>query len=436
MNVRARAISILARVLETDAYLNVVLDAALLEYTGDDERDAGLLTELCYGTVRRQLTLDYALSQVVDQPLSDLQPRVLSALRVGAYQIFYLRVPAHAAVSETVEACKQVGLARASGLANAVLRKLAQRSSPPLPPESDGLSHLSVRESHPVWMVSRWVRQFGRQRAEVMLAADNEAPPLSVRVNAARISREQLLSQLKEVGIEASALAASPAGVALPSLGRVNDIYGYSEGLWQVQDEAAQLVGVYASIPQGARVFDACAAPGGKACHLAETCTVVAADVHESKLRKIRAEAQRLGLSARLTAIQHDAATPLPEGQGPFDAVLVDAPCSGLGTLRRHPELRYRRKEEDIARLAQLSRRILENCQAHVAPGGLLVYAVCTLESEETIDVMDMFLRSHPEFTVEPPDAASLPLWQGYLRTLPGEGGMDGFFAARLRRSE
>jgi 16S rRNA (cytosine967-C5)-methyltransferase len=226
-------------------------------------------------------------------------------------------------------------------------------------------------------------------------------------------------------------------GVVLPSIGRVEDVYGYAEGLWQVQDEAAQLVGVWGALPDGARVLDACAAPGGKACHLAERLEVVASDVHANKLRKIEAEAKRLGISERIKTLAHDATEPFPSDLGEFHAVLVDAPCSGLGTLRRHPELRYRRKEEDIGRLSMLQLKILQNCQEHVPPGGLLVYATCSTDIQEGADQIEMFLRSHPDFTTEPPTLPpelQVPQWQGHLRTLPGPEGLDGFFTARLRR--
>jgi 16S rRNA (cytosine967-C5)-methyltransferase len=270
-----------------------------------------------------------------------------------------------------------------------------------------------------------------------MLEADNRSAAVVIRTNSARLTRADLLRQLTEAGIAANATALSPVGIQLDGAGRVEELYGYAEGLWQVQDEAAQLVGIYAAIPEGARVLDACAAPGGKACHLAESHPVVAFDLHANKLRKISSEAKRLGLTEKLTLRAHDATTPLPEDIGEFDAVVVDAPCTGLGTLRRHPELRYRRAPEDVARLAQLQREILESCQEKVAPGGLLVYAVCSAEPQEGADQIEMFLRSHPEFTTEPPPASvagKLPSWQGHLRTLPGPEGLDGFFAARLRK--
>jgi 16S rRNA (cytosine967-C5)-methyltransferase len=347
-----------------------------------------------------------------------------------------MRIPRHAAVGETVEALKSLKLARAAGFVNAILRKLSRLEAPPLPPEADAVAHLAVRESHPEWLVARWIRQFGRARAEEMLVADNQPPPLCLRANGARIERDALLKELTEAGVEAAPTVFSPAGIVVTGAGRVEELYGYAEGLWQVQDEAAQLVGIYGAIPDGARVLDACAAPGGKACHLAERLEVLASDLHANKLRKIEAEAKRLGLSERLTVQAHDATEPFPESLGEFHAVVVDAPCAGLGTLRRHPELRYRRKEEDVARLASLQRKILERCQEKVAPGGLLVYAVCSVDPQEGQDQIEMFLRSHPDFTAEAPSlpGLSLPTWQAYLRTLPGPEGLDGFFAARLRR--
>jgi len=439
MTGRALAIQVLARVARTDAYLNVVLDALLAEHRPEDPRDAALATELAYGATRRQLALDEVLSGASGRALGKLEDRVLAALRIGAYQLFYLRIPRHAAVGATVEALKELGLGRASGFLNAVLRKISTLDALPLPPESEVARHLSVRESHPQWLVERWIRQFGRERAEAMLAADNQPAPVVVRANSAKTSRDVLLAELTGMGISARAAELSPAGIVLESPGALDSLYGYREGLWQVQDEAAQLVGIYADFPQAARVLDACAAPGGKALHQAERHQVVASDLHENKLSRIASEAKRLGLSERISTFAHDATQSFSEEEvGEVQAVLVDAPCTGLGTLRRHPELRYRRQEADVGRLAALQARILEAAQHSVPPGGLLVYAVCSTDPEEGMDQIQTFLRSHPDFSSEPPVlelARPLPLVQGFLRTLPGPEGLDGFFAARLRRA-
>lgn len=432
---RTAAIDILSRVAATDAYLNVVLDSVLDELMLGDPRDAGLVTELCYGATRRQLTLDAVLRSFADRPLSTIEDRVLAALRLGVYQLFFMRVPKHAAVGETVDALKALGLVRAAGFVNAILRRVSELPGLPLPHQSDEIERRVYLSSHPAWLIKRWIRQFGAQRAEAMLAADNEAPSVVIRTNASKLTREELLGQFTEAGIACRPTAFSPLGIALESPGRIEELYGYREGLWQVQDEAAQLVTLFAQVPPSARVLDVCAAPGGKACHLAQTNEVVALDVHANKLPKIESEAQRLGLRQRMTLTRADATQPMPQSLGEFDAVLVDAPCSGLGTLRRHPELRYRRQEDDLPHLAQLQRQILEQCQRVLKPGGLLIYAVCSTDPLEGADQLELFLRSHPDFTTEAPvGLGSLPSWQGHLRTLPGPEGLDGFFAGRLRR--
>ncbi|MBX7096384.1 MAG: 16S rRNA (cytosine(967)-C(5))-methyltransferase RsmB [Myxococcaceae bacterium] len=435
MGARAVALQVLTRVTKTDAFLNVVLDGAL-DGAGLEPRDAAFTTELCYGTARRQLTLDFALKPYSSQALDHLEDDVLAALRLGAYQLFFTRVPRHAAVAETVEALKVIGKARAAGYANAVLRKLAALTELPLPPPEPVVDRLSVEHAHPRWLVERWRQQFGPERAAAMLAADNEAPLVVVRANSARITRDALVQQLREVGVACEPTRTSTEGVVLSAPGRVEDLFGFAEGLWQVQDEAAQLVGAFAAPADGARVLDVCAAPGGKACHLAQRCEVTALDVFPARLAAIARESKRLGLSDRLKlGAPADASKPLPESLGEFDLVLVDAPCSGLGTLRRHPELRWRRLEDDLPRLRALQRKILEHAFERVAPGGLLVYAVCSVDPSEGADQIEPFLRSHPELTTEPPPAADrFPTWQGHLRTLMGPEGMDGHFAARLRR--
>ena len=429
---RSLAISVLSRVAATDAYLNVVLDSMLDEQPLNDARDAGLVTELCYGTTRRQLTLDAVLLKFADRGLDAIEDRVLAALRLGVYQLFFTRIPRHAAVGETIDGLKAVGLERAAGFVNAILRKAAALTELPKP-EGDEIARLSYETSHPAWLVKRWVRQFGPERAKAMLTADNDAPSVVVRTNTKKRTRDALLAELQEMGVAAKASTFSPLGIVFESPGRIEELYGYAEGLWQVQDEAAQLVGVFGQIPESARVLDLCAAPGGKACHLAQTNEVVAVDVHKNKLHKIASEAKRLGLSIHLECA--DATKPLPEKWGEFDAVVIDAPCAGLGTLRRHPELKYRRQEKDIAALAHTQREILEQGANVLKPGGLLVYAVCSTDPVEGADQVEMFLRSHPEFTTEPPQGLSnVPTWQGHLRTLPGPEGLDGFFAARLRK--
>jgi 16S rRNA (cytosine967-C5)-methyltransferase len=434
LNARARAIRVLTRVEATEAFLNTALDLELRKTPGDP-RDAALITELCYGVMRRQMALDQAIARFSDRRLNKLEHRVIAALRVGVYQLFYLRLPRRAAVAETVNALKQLQLVRAAGFANAVLRKLAEADRLPLPPDADPLEHWSLRESHPPWLIGRWSRLHGLSRAVAMAEADNRSPATVIRANSKKTSREDLLDFLRSSGIGAQPTRWAHHGVVLPPVGPIEELPGYHQGVWQVQDEAAQLVVEYAAVADGSRVLDVCAAPGGKACQLAERVAVVACDLHPAKLQKIRAEATRLGVASRIELLAHDATRPFPQGLGQFDLVLVDAPCSGLGTLRRHPELRYRRKEADIAELAALQRGLLDNCQAMVGEGGLLLYAVCSTEPEEGSEQVSHFLRTHPEFELEPPPNrdSGLPLVNGCLQTFPGPEGWDGFFAARFR---
>jgi 16S rRNA (cytosine967-C5)-methyltransferase len=437
MTARALAIEVLARMEATDAWLTPVLDARLSESSLRDSRDAALATEICYGATRRRLALDFALRGVSDRKLPTLEDRVLAALRVGAYQLFYGRMPARAAVADTVQAIKELGLARAAGFVNAVLRKLAALPTQPFPPLEPRAEYLSVKESHPAWLVQRWLKAFGAERTDVMLTADNQAPALVLRANATRTTRDALVALLREAGLSPEPTLASPAGVALVARGRVDALLGFTQGLWQVQDEAAQLVVQYAEVPAGARVLDLCAAPGGKTCQLAERGPVVGLDLHARKLEGVRAEAARLGLLGQLTLRAHDATRPLPADLGAFDAVLLDAPCSGLGTLRRNPELRYRRTEEDIPRLVALQAQLLEQAKAAVPEGGLLIYAVCSTEKEEGPEQLQRFLAASTDFQLHPPTgpaAQHCPLVDGCLQTLPGPEGRDGFFAARLRR--
>lgn len=438
MNARAAAIKVLGRVSATDAYLNVVLDAQLDEERFEDSRDTALVTELCYGATRRQLALDFALARFSDRGLRHLEDRVLAALRIGCYQLFFLRIPARAAVAETVGGLRQLGLERATGFVNAILRKLAALPALPSPPLDDRAEFLSVTESHPRWLVARWLRTFGTARAEQMLQSDNQARPVVIRVNSRRASREQLVESFRESGIEAHATNWAPQAIALRSPGRLADLYGYREGLWQVQDEAAQLVITYAALTPASRILDVCAAPGGKACYLAEKSEVIAIDLHANKLHKIETEAKRLSLEDRIKIHHLDATKPIPPNLGKFDAVLLDAPCSGTGTLNRHPELRYRRQEADLVRLVALQKQLLENVSRQVPRGGILVFAVCSTEPEEGEAQIENFLATNPSFKLRPPTdgvTSSAHLREGCLRTLPGPENLDGFFAARLERA-
>jgi 16S rRNA (cytosine967-C5)-methyltransferase len=438
---RSIAAEVLLRVARDEAYGNAALEAALAERPGIDRRDAALVSELVHGVLRRQLALDHALSWALDRPASQIELRVLLLLRLGAYQIRYLdRVPARAAVNESVELCKTWGLARASGLCNAALRRLARDPNPPAP--TDPLLRLSIEESHPLWLVRRWAARLGLESARQLCEANNRPAPLTLRVNLQRASVDSLSNRLREAHPDAVITLGrfAPESLQISGAGPATELPGHREGLFQVQDEAAQLVSRFC-LPVGGRALDVCAAPGGKACHLAELGArpVVALDLSARKLQRVRSEAARLGLAGVLP-VSADARSPLPLRAGTFAHVLVDAPCSGLGTLRRHPEVRYRRTAEDLTRLASLQWQVLQGGARALAPGGVLVFAVCSNEPEEGEDHFVRLLAEHPELEpAAPPEgwAASggADLAPGAtLQSWPHRHGMDGFHAFRVRR--
>ncbi|HET7785697.1 MAG TPA: 16S rRNA (cytosine(967)-C(5))-methyltransferase RsmB [Myxococcales bacterium] len=440
---RRIAAEVLMRVAQGGAFSNLALDAALRQAGELPPREVALATELSYGTLRWQLQLDRALLAHSDRAVEELDEPVRVALRLGAFELLHHdKVPARAAVNEAVELTRELKAGRASGFVNAVLRRLSETRAPPPPParEMDFEGHVAAVTSHPRWMVALWTRWLGAAEAERLCAANQEQAPACVRVARRKGSLEQVREALAKAGIESAPGRYAPDALVLaagapPAL----DIEGHDQGLFQAQDEAAQLVSSFAAPAADARVLDACAAPGGKACHLAELAprgSVLAVDLHARKARIIAEAAQRLGIG-NLQAVAADALLPIPGAEpSGFDLVLLDAPCSGLGTLRRHPEMKMRRTPEDVDRLAQLQARLLSAVQRYVKPGGLLVYALCTLTPEECDEQVQRFLAAQPGFRIDPPPPGFPPdcLDQKFMRTLPHRTGTDGFFAARLRR--
>jgi 16S rRNA (cytosine967-C5)-methyltransferase len=441
---RRIAAEVLLRVAQGGAFANLALDAGLRQAGVLEPREVALATELTYGTLRWQLQLDRALAAHSDRALEDLDEPVRVALRLCAFELLHHeKVPAHAAVNEAVELAKELKAGRAAGFVNAVLRRLSETRAPPPPPsrEVDPVGHVAAITAHPRWMVERWSRWLGPAEAEKLCAANQQQAPAAVRVARRKATRQQAKEALRSSGIESREGPYSPDALILaagapPAL----DIEGHEQGLFQAQDEGAQLVSLYAAPERSARILDACAAPGGKACHLAEIAeagSVLAIDLHARKANAIAEAARRLGLE-NLKSRAADATLPIPDaGLESFDLVLLDAPCSGLGTLRRHPEVKLRRTPEDVDRLARLQETLLASVQGYVRPGGLLVYAVCTLAPEEGEEQVARFLEKHPPFRVEraPPGISAECLDRDFLRTLPHRTGTDGFFAARLRRT-
>jgi 16S rRNA (cytosine967-C5)-methyltransferase len=435
---RKLAFDVLRRVEEGGAYASRALDAALAQAGALDPREAGLATELVYGTLRRALALDAALAPHSRRNVAELDPAARVALRMGAYQLLHLATPAHAAVGETVALVKAVDHGRAAGYVNAVLRALARAPQPPVPPalERDAAGHVAAAEALPRWIAEEWVAWLGPAEALALARAMNEPAPLALRSP----DRGALVTRARAAGIAAAPSPLSPDGV-LVSGASVAALARAAGGVpFQVQDEAAQLVTLFAAGDlrgKRARVLDACAAPGGKAFHLAELLgpgsEVVAIELHPRKADELAREAARRGLAVR--AVCADAARPVPGlEEASFDAVLVDAPCAGLGTLRRHPELKLRRAPEDLPRMAALQRAILGNAARYARPGAPVTYSVCSLSRAEGPEIAASLLAAG--WRRAPPDGCPPGVLtpEGDLLTLPHRHGTDGFYAARLVR--
>ncbi|HET8654586.1 MAG TPA: 16S rRNA (cytosine(967)-C(5))-methyltransferase RsmB [Longimicrobiaceae bacterium] len=426
---RQVALTVVRAVREGD-----LLDRALArQSTALDTRGRAWVRELLYGVYRLRGRLDSRLAPRVHGGLDSLQPDVLDVLRLGAYQLLEMGgVPPYAAISQSVELARWAGVGRAAGLVNGVLNAVQRRRDEPLPAATDLLSHLTTWGSHPAWLVERWLARFGPEETRALVEADNSRPGLCLRP--VGVSTTEALERLRAAGIEAEAVSISPDSVRVISPAPVDEILAAVPAV--VQDPAAALVVRYAAPPRGAVVLDLCAAPGGKALGLAERAgLVVAADLSAGRLRRLGENVDRLGLGGRVAPVVADARWPPFR---PADVVLVDAPCTGTGTLRRHPDGRWRVQPEDLAALAALQREILDAAAPLVRPGGYLVYSTCSLEPEENATQVEDFLARHPGFEPAPEHGSvdvSVLDGRGFLRVLPQRHAVDGAFAARLRRS-
>ena len=439
MNARTLAFEVLRRVDEGGAYASRALDAALAGAGAIDPRDTGLATELVYGTLRRGGALDAAHAPPTRPPHEAVDPAPRVALRLGAYQLLFLGKPAHAAVGETVSLVKAVDHGRASGYVNAVLRALARAPRLPEPPALavDPAGHVAIAESLPRWLAEEWVEWLGPDEALALARGMNQPAPLTVRSP----ERDALLSRARAAGLGAEPTPRSPDGVILAGAS-VAALARAAGGLpFQVQDEAAQLVTLYAAgALRGtrARVLDACAAPGGKAFHLAELLApgseVVAVVLHPVQAEELAREAALRGL-AGVRVVCADAARPIPGLEpGSFDAVLVDAPCAGLGTLRRHPELKLRRTPGDLARMAELQTGVLSSTARYARPGAPVTYSICSLSRAEGPGVVEGALRTGLARAGGAAVPADVLTPDGDLLVVPHRHGADGFYAARLVR--
>lgn len=395
-------------------------------------RDAALVQELCYGVLRFYPRLDFWLERLLARPLKNGEPEVRALLWLGLYQLSESRVPAHAAVQETAEAARILGKPWAVALVNAVLRRF-QREQETLRTALEG--NEPARHLHPQWLIDA-VRHDWPANWETLLAANNARAPLTLRVNRRRTARAEFLARLAAEGLRAENCRHAEDGVVLAEPRDVRDWQIFNTGLCSVQDEAAQLAAPLLDVQPGMRVLDACAAPGGKTCDLLERVPgieMLALDQDAGRLERIRENLERLGLHAGLQA--GDAARPGDWWDGkPFARILLDAPCSATGVIRRHPDIKLRRRAGEIAAAAALQARLLEALWPLLEPGGRLLYATCSVLAAENAAVMTAFLAAHSDAAAVPlPEAWGVAAGPG-RQILPGEAGMDGFYYAGVRK--
>ena len=412
-----------------------------LASAGLDRRDGALATQLCFGVLQNLMLLDFYLSKFSNLPLKKMEGKVLQALRLGAYQMLFLdKIPHSAAVNRSVELtrthCKNP---RAPGMVNAILRNL-ERSLDRLPtiPQDDPVRYLSTLYSHPSWLVEELMLRLGLDETARLLAADNSRPPVTAMVNTGRITTEDLMAVLADQGVESERHPWLEGCLLLSRTGDLEGLKAFQDGLFYVQDPASRLAVMAAGPKAGMRVLDVCAAPGGKSFGAALTMEdrgeILSCDLHPHKKKLIQAGADRLGLRS-VHPMTADGRVFRSEWEGAFDLVLVDAPCSGLGVIRKKPDIRYK-DPAPLAGLPEVQRAILDNAQRYVKPGGVLLYSTCTILRRENEEVAVSFLERHGSFRAE---AFTLPgpaetARDGMLTLWPQIHGTDGFFICKLRK--
>ena len=434
MNVREIACRTLLKMSASGGYSNLSLDAAIKKHE-PDPRDRALLTQLVMGVIERQVTLDYYISALCNMDERKIEPEVRTILRLGLYQLAFTdKIPDHAAVSETVALAPR----RAAGFVNAMLRNYLRRKNDIKLPDKavDPIAYVSVKYGFPQPICTMFVGQFGTQKTEAIFDAMNKPPRLTLRVNTAKTTVDSLLARFSERGIDASRTKLAHTGITLPSM-PLSELPGFDMGDFTVQDEASQLCIAALDAKAGMNVIDVCSAPGSKsfgaAMDMNNDGEILAFDLHESKLSLIRSGAERLGLDI-ITARAADGRAFNGELEAWADRVICDVPCSGYGVMAKKPEIRHKNPAES-ARLPEIQYEILCNCSKYLKRGGVLVYSTCTLLNEENDAVVDKFLSSHPEFSLQSFKAGELDVPCGRITLTPDVHGTDGFYIAKLYRS-
>jgi 16S rRNA (cytosine967-C5)-methyltransferase len=441
------AIEILCRWEERHLPLDQLMEQFFAGMAPENASDRQLTLSLVYGVIRWRAYLDWVLSRLSSHPLAKMKPRTLQALRIGLFQLVFLdRIPPSAAVNETVQALKDMQQPKwLAGFVNGILRNLArQRVNIPTPFRNKDSIPEAALLGHPDWLIKRWKDRYGKSQTVALCVANNTQASLCLRVNTSLTTRSALLEKFKTAGMDAHPGKFSPVAIRIAAYhGPIAKIPGFADGLFQVQDEAAQLVSLLLGpLKPGNTYLDGCAGLGGKTSHLAQMMSagsgLSASEPHTGRVKKLKENLVRLRLDKTVTIVEGTIDSLLPGMKEIYAGVLIDVPCSGLGVIRRHPDIRWNRNPGDLLRYQERQSALLETAAELVAPAGTLVYATCSTEPEENEAVVTKFLENHPRFSLSdcretlPESGASLVDSMGFFRTLPGGNDLDGFFAARL----
>ena len=439
--VRGTAVKILDRIERTDSYLDKLLDHEM-KHTDLSGQDKALLYELVHGVVRWMGRLDWILSGFYKGQFSKAIPVLKNALRVALYQVMFLdKIPEYAIVNEAVDFVKKLQGQKPADITNAVLRNII-RSKNGLrypDPNENLISYLAAYYSHPTWLAKRWVERYGRENVEALMNANNERPVLTLRINQLKVDRQEFESLLQSVNLKYAIGTFSKDFYRLQILTNIQSWQYFAEGYFAIQDESTGMPCLLLDVKPGMRVLDMCAAPGGKSAYIADLMSnsgeIVSLDKFESRVKLMQANLDRLGVSI----VKFVTADALEYEDDLFDRVLLDAPCSGLGTLSKKPDIKWKRDLLDIKKLTPLQSDLLQKASEMVKPGGAVVYSTCTIEPEENYEIITKFLLENPNFALD--DASnfvdkSIVDENGCIQSLPHRDKMDGAFSARLIRKE
>jgi len=439
---RSISVKILTRVERTDAYLEKLIDFEIKAENLNDY-DKSLMNEICHGVIRWMRRLDWFLNGFYRGNWEKCTPEIKNTLRVALYQILFLnKIPDFAAVNEAVEFVKKISTQKHADVVNGLLRTIIRTKEALVYPtrEIDEIKYLGIMQSHPNWMVKRWINRFGFEDAEQLAESNNKRPILTLRVNTLKANRHEVVKKLEDKQMTVRVCRHINYFLTLRLMSKIYLDEDFKNGLFTIQDESAGLPSVLLSPGENDNVLDMCAAPGGKSTHMAQIMNnkgkIVAVDKYDAKVIVMQKNAERLGVT-NIEFIQDDNRDPQHEifkGRN-FDKILLDAPCSGLGVLSKKPEIRWKREPEDILELSKLQKELLENAAKMIKDGGAIVYSTCSTEQEENMDIVNDFIEKHPEFKID--DASkyvdkSLVNEFGCVETFPHRHGIDGSFAARL----